>query len=316
MERIALDILLSFGLLYLLIKSADLLEDTFVQIAQKARLSPFLIGFLVLAIASSLPEMSVAVNSSLEGVPGISIGNLFGATIVILSLIIGLNAIKHKSIPFKGSYSFSFLLLSLILIGLMVILTADGELVPTDGLILITSYILLILFIVKNVVSHHKTKKYRKKQNWKLYAGGLLGLAGLIISSHLLVEKTVGIALFFGIPNAVIGLLMLGIGTNIPELTLLIRSNTLEKEKLAVGNFIGSAMINVPTLGLLSLLSPHKIEYFQVLVPAMAVLALTLIVFALIAFSGREITRKEGFFLLGIYVLWIISEVILLIKKF
>ncbi len=316
MNGIVLDIIILLGLLILLVKSADLLEDAFVHIAHKLRLNPFLIGFVVLSVASSLPEISVAVNSSIKGVPGVSIGNLLGATIVILSLIIGINAIKHKSLPFKGSYSFTYLLFSLILISSMVFVSLDGALTRTDGAILVVGYFLLTLLIINNVASHSKIRATKEKSQAGFFIGALLGTIGLIASSHLLVEKSVGIATLMGVPNSIIGLVMLGIGTNIPELTLLFRSNTMEKEKLAVGNFLGSALINVPTFGLLALLSPHEIAYIEVLFPAMIALIVTLVLFAIIAFSGREITRKEGFFLLAVYIIWIFIEVVLAINKF
>ncbi|KXK26408.1 MAG: Inner membrane protein YrbG [candidate division WS6 bacterium OLB20] len=226
-----LDLLLLFLFLAILIKSADVLQDAFVTIAHKLRLNLFLIGFAVLSFASSLPEISVAASASLDNVPGLSIGNLLGATIVLLTLVIGLNAIRHRELPFKGGYSFGFLTMSMAVIGTMVLTLADQHLSRLDGIVLISLYVFSTFLIVQRV-SRKKERKSRKKIHpFKLLLSAVIGTAGLIIASQLLVDKAVVIASQLGVPNALIGLGMLGLGTNLPEITMLVRSNSAEKEK-------------------------------------------------------------------------------------
>jgi cation:H+ antiporter len=310
---IGIDLLAIAGLLFVLVKSADFLEDSFVHFATKLRLSPFIIGFSVLAFISSLPEMTVAVNSSLEGVPGLSIGNLIGATIVIMTLVIGLNAIKHNGLPFKGTFTFSYLLLSLILMLMMAGVVIDKRITRFEGALLLVTYVFTVILILRNSAARHTYKKKPPvpKNYRRLLVYGLAGTAVLLISANLLVNRAVHIAELLNIAPSLVGLVMLGVGTNIPELTVMVRSNGINKNKLAAGNFIGSATINAPILGVLAIMSPHNIVNFQPLIPALIILIGSIVLFGFLAFSNREITRREGYILVAIYLLWLATEGVL-----
>jgi cation:H+ antiporter len=133
----------------------------------------------------------------------------------------------------------------------------------------------------------------------------------LLISANLLVNRAVHIAELLNIAPSLVGLVMLGVGTNIPELTVMVRSNGINKNKLAAGNFIGSATINAPILGVLAIMSPHNIVNFQPLIPALIILIGSIVLFGFLAFSNREITRREGYILVAIYLLWLATEGVL-----
>lgn len=303
------EILLIFFLLFVLVKSADLVQESMVTISKAMNLSPFLVGFVVLALASSLPELSVALTSAATNVPELSLGNLIGSSIVVLSLIIGSTAIKAGSLPFTGSYSLSSLLLTLGLISTQVIVLLDGELSRDDGILLITGYIVVTAVVLRKVIKLRPKKRRRKKVAFaKLLAFSAVGVLGLLIASNLLVETAVDFSESLGISKTIVGMLLFSIGTNLPELTMLLRSNTVDKSKLAVGNFVGVTALHIPALGLLAIISPHQIANVSIIAIGQFFLALCLILFALFATTGKEIQRREGYLLVSLYLAWVFIE--------
>ncbi|MCA9379114.1 sodium:calcium antiporter, partial [Candidatus Dojkabacteria bacterium] len=266
---------------FLLVKSADLVEEALVLIARKAGVSTFVIGFVIVSIASSLPEMSVALGSSAEGVPALSVGNLLGASLVLLTLIVALNTFRHGTIPFRGSFHFRQVAISMLVIFSQVVVLLDQYLSREEGFLLIIIYLLFVLYITRNSTSGHKHLHMRDLTDvkfLKVITTGIFGLISLIIFAALTVTQTVELAALVHVPNSVVGILLLAIGTNIPEIAIIFRSRNSEEEKLAVGNILGSAAINTGTLGLLGIIASPSLPNYVSLIPAITFLVVTLIV--------------------------------------
>ncbi len=306
-------------LTYLLVKAADLVEDAFVLIAKKLNLSSFLIGFVVLGIASTLPEISIVLTSSIQDRAEISIGNILGASLVTITLVIAINVFMHKKIPFKGSFGVNQVIAGMGLILSQVIVLLDGQLTSTEGAVLIGMYIFYVIYI--SFRTNHLSKKHLH-ENAKIEVGqlsillgkGLIGLFGLLIFATGIVSAATYLADLLHISDAVVGILILSLGTNIPELTIIIRSHTKDQEKLAVGNFIGSAAVNTAVLGLLGVLNIPGIEVDSItpLIPVLSMLSLGILFFAIFAWTGREITRREAIVLMSLYIGLIIIELIVI----
>lgn len=310
-----MDILAYLSLLlvlsFLLVKAAELIKESFVEIARRLKISTFLIGFFVLAFAASLPEFSVAVTASINGVPELSVGNLLGSTFAVTALVIGLNAIKRKKLPFKGSFGVTQVFAAVILLSLQIFVLLDQDLNRTEGFFLVAAYVLFIIYIAKHLkLSLHLDSDSTIKVALvaKMLAKGLLGLAALVFLSQFTVDAAIHFARMLQISEAVVGVLVLAIGTNLPELTLLFRSKTVDESKLAIGNFIGGICINVPTMGMLGIFSAHAIPDFMALVPIMSFLALALIAFGILTWTNAEITRKEGYLLLSLYLVFLVTQ--------
>jgi cation:H+ antiporter len=298
-------------LLIVLVKSADLIEDAFVAISEKFNINPFLTGFIILSFTSSLPETSVALNAVVEDAVPLSIGNILGATMVLLTLVIGLNAVKHKSIPFRGFFGRHEVLLALSVILAQVAAVIDKRIAVVEGIILLTLYIVFILYIIfKSTHVDRKIPTRKKKVDPipVLAIKSAVGVVGLIWSANLLVDRAVQFAGVIHVPQILIGLFMLSLGTNLPEIVLLLRSDGAQKEKLAVGNFIGSATFNTAILGALAVLSPYQIVNFSALVTIIIVLTVTVAVFASLV-KDDEITAKEGRLLIFLFVMAALIEI-------
>jgi len=299
-----------FFLIFFLVKSADLLEDSFVGISKKLGINTFTTGFLIIAMTSSLPEAFVAINSVANNAPGLSLGNILGATIILLTLITGLTAIRRGSIPFKGFYGPTQVFYSLILIFSQIVSLLDGKLTWFEGLFLVIEYTIFIIYIVKQSHDAHPFRKHHKIKStpYSIIIKGIIGIAGLIISSNLTVTQALNLAEKLNIPPLAIGLLLFSIGTNLPEIIIMLRSNNLEKNKLALGSFMGSATFNTAVLGILTILNPFSIQDFNRIIPAILILATAIFIYAEAVFGDKEITKKEGYLLLSVFGIFLITE--------
>lgn len=302
-------------LIFLLVKSADLIENGIVVLAKKLGISTFVIGFVVVSLASSLPEISVALNSLTEEVPGLSVGNLIGATIVLTTLVLALNVFKSGKLPFRGSFGVRELELAAVVLIAQVILLLDRRLGFIDGLIMLALYLSFTAYVTIHGRTKHKLQVSISQgllQDRTLFLKVGLGLVGLIICSRWIVDLGVSLANDLSIPPAIVGLLVLGLGTNLPEITILFRAHNLDSRKLAVGNLIGSATVNTATLGLLGVLYPYDIPNYSILHPALLILGGVLVMVVILANTGNEISKKEGYIMIGMYLSFLITQIILL----
>lgn len=315
-----MEILLLIGIiiffLVLLVKSAELVEGAFVFLARKIHISEFFIGFVVLSIITSLPEMSISVLSS-QDIPELSIGNLIGASTVLLTLVIGLSAIKYKTLIFKGRFSEKEVVMGIGLIASMILVLWDKYISVDEGLLLLGGYLFYVFYL------NHKFNKDIIKKNSSLNIHKLfhsfgragIGIIILLISSSIIVRSASHLAGLLSISPALIGLLLLAIGTNLPELTILfISKQNVGDQKLALGNIFGSACVNPGILGLLAVLAGGvKVDSFISIVPSLVILSFTLVLFGIATWTGRQVTRFEGILLISLYISLIIAELLIIL---
>ncbi|KKR05778.1 MAG: K+-dependent Na+/Ca+ exchanger related-protein [candidate division WS6 bacterium GW2011_GWF2_39_15] len=301
-------ILILCVLIFLLVKSADLLESSFISVSKKLRVNTFTVGFVILAVTSSLPETFVAINSAVGNVTGLSVGNLVGATLLLLTVVIGISAIKSGGMPFKGFYGTKEILLSLGIIYAQIIALVDGNLEWLEGLLLLALYTGFVIYILgkSNSLDIHAHRKSHSVP--VILMKSVLGIVGLVVTSNLTVSYAIDLAGLLSIPTIILGLLVFSVGTNLPEIIILIRSNDPEKSKLAAGNFIGSATFNTAILGLLAILRPGTVSGFVTLIPALAVLTVVIFIFAIMVISDKEISKREGLILLSLFLFYAIAE--------
>lgn len=310
--NIAGNIILSGLFLILLIYSAKLVENSFVKFGQMFRINEFFLGFVVLGIITSLPEISIAVFSS-DHHPEISVGNLVGASTVILALIIGLSAVKYKLIKFQSSFSAMEILGGIATMFVMVFTLLDGYLGVFEGVLLILSYFAYLVFLNRKMWKLGRQVFYLTLENTSIYKLIVLVIAGiflLLFSSNQIVNNLEIIVDALGISGTFVGLVLLSIGTNLPEITILLTAKKGSEEELALGNFFGSACVNVGILGLLALLANGVlIADTTALLIGIFFLFFALALFIFFMLSERSLNRTEGILLVTVYVAMIISQI-------
>ncbi|HRY36689.1 MAG TPA: hypothetical protein P5230_02280 [Candidatus Magasanikbacteria bacterium] len=304
--------LLAIILLFIMLGyGADLVVLNLRQIGNKLGLKVFFLG-IVLGLFTSLPEMSVGINSIAEKIPEISAGTLFGGILVIIGLILGTSLMLHREIKtdgeFKSLLSLSFLLL------LPILLSLDGILSIYDGFIMIGAYLLLIwFFYLKNKspelpMLEIVDRQIVAKELFLMVAGFVL----LVVSSGLIVRLTRYLLDIFHVSPFIIGLLVFSLGTNLPEITVSLKAWRKKSSELSVSNLMGSAAANVFILGVVCSLAPMNIllnkEYF--------LLALTFVIiitmFGIFYRTGKKMTAKEGACLSAVYFIFIFLQYSLL----
>ena len=330
----ALNLFLIFVGFVGLVWSADLFLSGAASTATNFGIPKLVIGLTVVSLGTSAPEIVVAIIASQEGSNLLAVGNAIGSNIANIGLVLGLTAIlipvtidanaRNKQLPW---------LLGLTVLAL--ILLANGSaLTFNDGIILLFGLVLVIYQIwndlkredetyVKKIVAGDQSLKTQldseiaelatlSKRKGLLFT--LLGLGLLLISAELLVYAAINVAVLLGISELIIGLTVVAIGTSLPELAATIGAAIKKQEDIAVGNIIGSNILNITAvLCIPALLGGASIEPSQLVRDGGTMLALTILL-ALFAYGfGKksEVTRLEGSILLVgwvIYTAYLISN--------
>ncbi len=303
--------IISLVILFLLLsKSADLIVLNLKKIGKKLGVKIFFLG-IMLGIITSLPELAIGVNSLIKDVPDISFGHLMGGNIVLLGLILSISIILNRKI--KTNDSSKPFLFTLIYLFLPLIFGLSGQLNILSGIILILGYVFLMYYLYTdnkkrewikiNIVSQDRTSKNL------FYI--MLGLLGVMLSSELIVRTTLFILEDFNISPFIVGLLFYSIGTNLPELTIALRSFKRKVEELSFSNLIGATMAHILILGVFSFVSPINIEVNS----SYLFLTLFSLVFFILLYifyrSDRLLSRKEGYALLFMYFLFVAGQIII-----
>lgn len=296
-----------------LVTSARIIETSFVEFAHKFKINEFFLGFVVLGLVTSLPEISVAIFSSSKN-PELSTGNLIGATTVILTLIIGISAIKYRNLSFESKFAEKEVIFGIFVLSAMVLAVIDQRLVLIEGIILLAAYCAYIFYLNRKLNSK-KDKVFFLNISTKKTSNVLLriiiGIVVLLISSSYAVDLSQQLALSLGVSESFVGIILLAIGTNLPEITILLTSKTAEQENLALGNFFGSACVNTGVLGMLAILSNgFELQDFPSIIIGIVILVFALVLFAIFSWTGRKIDRVEGILLITLYIALLLAELL------
>lgn len=282
------------------------------KLAHKLRLSSFLVSFLVLGFFTSISEFSVGVNAVLSDDPGIFVGNLIGASIVLFLMVIPLLAITGGAITINKEVRGQNLILPLVVVAIPVLLSFDGVVNRTDAIIAVTLFTLSALVLekrkgfVKNVATFAQFKNLSVAREFtKIVVGALIiyGASWVVVNQTEYFSKALGLTEFF------ISLMVIGIGTNLPELSLIVRSLFMKSNQVAFGDYLGSASFNSFLYGILTLWHGKPIMLNNSYAVSLGFLIVGLILFYIFAKSKHTISRFEALALFSLYIAFVAIEV-------
>jgi cation:H+ antiporter len=275
-----------------------------VGLAIWARVSAGIIGATVAAFATSSPELSVAIGSSLAGKPEISLGDAVGSNVVNVGLILGLAlCISGIQAP-RASVrrDFPVALLVPVVLG---VLSLDGRISRVDGVLLLalfTAWLSAVTLAARRERSA-SGQVLGAPSLWRAVLAALVGLAFLVGSGHFIVTGARGIAAAFGIPEFIIGATVVAVGTSMPEFATSIISKLRGHDEIGLGTILGSNIFNgLFIVGVAALISPIQVEGHAVAVALILGLATTALTFPP---GGGFITRRRGVMLLGLYAIYV-----------
>jgi cation:H+ antiporter len=318
--------------LVVLVWSADRFVDGAASAAKHFNIPGLLIGVVIIGFGTSAPELVVSALASIEGNPGIALGNAYGSNITNIALILGITAlispivvdseVKRTTLPLlTAATAFAALLLF------------DDFLSRADAVGLLLVFAAVMGWTIYQGMRDQSPADARQSRDIhipKEVQGGLahpmplkfallwlvIGLVLLIISSRILVWGAVGIAQTLGVSDLIIGLTVIAIGTSLPELASSVVAARKGEHDMVVGNILGSNVFNtLAVVGIAGAIHPLEVAHDVLTRDVATMLALTLSLFVL-GYARNNgnglITRGKGMFLVGaylMYTLWLASSV-------
>jgi cation:H+ antiporter len=316
--------------LTVLILSGDALVKGAVNLSLRLGIPALIVSLTIVAFGTSAPELIISINAVLQGAASLAMGNVVGSNITNILLVLGVPAImaplETGAHDTKKSYKFMFLASVL-----FIALAFWGPFSWQSGLILLTALVFSLGDTLHNALRHsqpdaseagarapngaasptttaqagHLTKG-DTMISWPQIAPFLaLGMIGLPLGAHILVDSATQIAQQFGISDAVIGLTLVALGTSLPELATTVMAALRQQADVALGNVIGSNIFNLlAIMGLTSLVGPVPVDsgFLQFDLWVMLAAAALLIPFV---FCGWNITRIFGLGLTALYLIYV-----------
>ena len=304
----------------LLIVGADLLVKGSSNIAQKFHIPEILIGLTIVALGTSMPELIITISSTNQNATDLIIGNAIGSNLCNLLFIMGIVAVLRPIMIDKETKFIHLpvaLLSTIVVLGLGIgILGSPNNLINrTDGIILVAFYILYFLYPIiieikdiKISVNENKKKHIKAKGIFLSILLIVVGIIALKNGGDIVVNESTEIATKYGVSERVIGLTIVAVGTALPELITSIIAVIKKEDNLAVGNLIGSCILNsFLILGTGAIITP--LAFSSEFIFNLILLIFSTILIWLYCYIGKKntITRYKGILLLAIYLVYIIN---------
>ena len=312
-------IILFFVGFFLITKGADIFIDCTVKIGRKTGISELILGATIVSFATTLPELTVSVFASIDNYTTMSLGNAVGSIICNTGLILGLVVIISPFKVDKNMFSSKSIILLISVLTLMV-LGANGSISRGDGFILIVLLIVFMYSNIKSVSGKNRINspnnmqsnscdniKSSKHENLKVGVLFVLGLIMMVVGSKLLVDNGVKIANSIGVPQGIISLTVIALGTSLPELVSSLTAIKKKHHGISVGNILGANILNiVSVIGISSLINdlPILSQNMRIDFEFMTIILLILI---LPTIKSGKLYRVQGLLLLSSYIIYIIT---------
>lgn len=308
------------GFIYLLL-GGDLLVRGAVALARRLNVPPVVVAATVVGFGTSLPELVVSVQASVDGFPNLILGNVVGSNIANVLLVGGASAMVYPLVYDQPAIRRNVVIMAGSLVA-FAIMAAVGALGRPSGILLLSAFAVIMLGTARSTLEAKAGKDTSIPFDWVLGSPSrmwmillflLLGVIALPLGSTLLVDSAVQIAARFSVPETVIGLTVLAIGTSLPELTTTILAAIERRSDVAIGTIVGSNIFNIlAIMGVTATISADPIpvsdRFLFLDVPVMIVTSAFLGVFA---WRVRPIGRGIGALMLVAYGIYLATLVVL-----
>lgn len=286
--------------IYILVLSGDWVVDASVALAQRFNLSTVFIGATIIAFGTSVPELFTSVNANNQGYPGISLGNIIGSNIANILMVLGAaTMVCTLSVSFNKVKK--DILIMLVATTILVLGFYGGVFTRAMGGFM---FLLLIGYVVYQYMNNDIDTsevddiEMPLSKNITLL---LLSFVGLAVGSELLVRGAVVTGSVIGVPEAIIGMTAVAIGTSLPELTASLSAAAKGEIELMFGNIIGSNTFNILSIvAITSMIKPltvdNAIESYQ-----LWFMVGVSVIFCWMIYQKLKLTKSVGFIFLALY---------------
>ncbi len=297
-----------------------LLVDSVSKISKKLNQSGFTTAFFILGFLTSMSEISVMINSSIIHKPQISAGNITGASLMIFLCIIPFLAIMNKQgVTMKNTLSRYQLFLALIVVSLPTVFLMTGTISLVHGIVCILAYFTVFYSIerhspiIDDYIDKVKTIVEQKTVLWIEIAKIIISAVVIFFAGDVLVNQANYVSQTLSVPGSLVGLVLLSVGTNIPELIVAIRAVIKNRSDIAFGGYISSALTNTLSFGFLVLINGTFVVITSQFLITTVVTLVGLLLFFIFSQSENKISRFEGLLLFTIYISFMVIQTMFLI---
>lgn len=296
----------------ILIKGADIFVDGASSVAGNFKVSKMLIGLTIVAFGTSAPEFAVSVKSLISGSGDMVLGNVIGSNILNILLILGVSSMFH-SLKVKDNTVKKELPITLLMTAIFIVLLSDklfdkgfnNTFTRSDGIVIILFFLVFVYYLIKmarNKIDKAQDEKYMSMKKAILFT--ILGIAGIIIGSNLVVENASAMARAIGISESMVALTIVALGTSLPELVTSITATRKGEYDIAIGNVVGSNIFNIgmvigAPIAIFGGIQQFSINYIDLI--TMIASAFLLFVFS---YNDRKISKYEGSIFLIMFVVY------------
>lgn len=295
--------------IFILIKATKFSVELVRVIGLKIKVPVFLMSSIFLAMATSFPEFFVGILSAVNRESILSLGNILGANIANITLILGLSALFSGGVNTGEKILRRDVLITALLSFLPLLLLLDGRLSFKDGLILLLAYVIYNIFLYENEKSQLSATSVNNRKNRILFFELFTWLLVLAGSAHVVVKASEQIAAAAHFPIIFVGLFLVALGTSLPEMIVSIKAAEEKETGIFFGNVLGSVAINSTlVLGIAVMISPiNGVSRSSLTIPGAALL-LAFLLLPLFLRSNKRLERKEGLVLVGLYLGFLLTE--------
>jgi cation:H+ antiporter len=293
----------------MVIKGSTMATNYAGRLAESFRLSKYTVGFIIVAVISILPETFIAINAAISGVPSFGLGMLFGSNIADLTLIFAIlvfyagRSLKVESKILKNHVIYPFILLFPLILGL------DGHYTRIEGVILILAGAIFYYLALKEGTDG-TMPEVPNNGRYKATLMLIVSMAILLVGAHFTVTSATSVANSLGVSPILVGMLIVGLGTTMPELFFSLRAIKKKDDSLAIGDLLGTVLADATiVVGILALVSPFVFPQKIIYVTGAFMVVASLILFKFMK-SGRAITKKEAHLLFFFWVIFVLVELL------
>ena len=285
-----------------------------LAIARRHHLSEFFVGLVILSIGSDLPELAIAIDAGIKtfmgnDASGVVVGASVGSVVAQIGFVLGLaGLLGHLTLPRSFVFRHGSVLLAATI--LLFLVAFDGIVSRTEGLILITFYVVYVIALMNGANKPDEEPSAMAGGGVRSWMLLLVGLAAVVLSSEITVDSVVNIAHAFDISEALISILIIGLGSSLPELSISISAIMKKKAELSVGNIIGSNILDtLLPIGIASFIAGMTFERQLLFFDLPFIFVLTTVVLAFFL-RKRGVQKLEGAIILGFYATYVIIKLL------
>ena len=301
--------------LALIIFGAMLLTDGSVALAARFRVPEFIVGLTIVAVGTSMPELTVSFISALNGESAMAIGNIVGSNTFNILAILGVCAVFSPILFTKTNIRRDIPICIAATLALVATTLINSDISRIEGILLLMGYVVMIIFTIRSdkkaqmlnpTPAPEQEEAKKDMPAWRIPVWIILGLGGLIFGGDLFIDSASAIALAWGVPKSTIAITLVAGGTSLPELASSLVAIFKGRASLALGNVLGSNIANILLiLGTCATVTPLSMGDVTFIDIYMVLAAATLVMISALVIGRDKMTRFEGVVFLLCYAAYV-----------